>query len=106
MSSNIILFRNRTTTVLAKKTKNRSNHSVVFIENSCKYRTLLILSNVIHIFLCLKYTKIQKHPVKNDKEAKSDIDQSIFLITSTKCYSSLVRKMREIFTQAKTNFND
>ena len=37
---------------------------------------------------------------------KNDVNLSIFLIKSAKCYSSLLRKIREIFTQMETNFNE
>ena len=49
-----------------------------------------------------KYEKIHK----KWHGTKTDMDLSIFLIISPECYSSLVSKIHEIFTQMETNFNE
>ena len=49
--------------------------------------------------------KCKKTLSKNWYGAKNDIDLSIFLIISTKFYSSLVYKIHELFTQME-NFNE
>ena len=52
---------------------------------------------------------VQKYKKTHSKKwygTKNDMDLSIFLIISSKCYSSLVSKIHEIFNQMETNFNE
>ena len=49
--------------------------------------------------------KYKKHS-KKWYVTKDDMDLSIFLIISIKCYISLVCKIHEIFTQMENTFNE